>query len=94
MENKNTWGENRECPLITQKKHNKESYGRLYGYFVGPLAVKKLLVNLEDYEKASLLMKEYRESGLGTKKKAERRKWKGLLLTKLCCNILKVKSLN
>ena len=38
---------------------NKESYGRLYCYFVGPLAVKKLLVNSEDYEKASLLMKEY-----------------------------------
>lgn len=39
---------------------NVEAYGRLYCYFIGLLATKKLFVNAQDYERASDLIEEYK----------------------------------
>lgn len=39
---------------------NTEAYGRLYCYFIGPLAAKQLFVDPQDYPTASELMEEYK----------------------------------
>lgn len=39
---------------------NTEAYGRLYCYFIGPLATKQLFVDPQDYPTASELMEEYK----------------------------------
>ena len=38
---------------------NAEAYGRLYCYFIGPLAAKQLFVSPQDYPRASELIEEY-----------------------------------